>query len=99
MSNTIETILFLAQQAGTPLALNPEDGKFYLFREGREELARLFEEHRAELCANAEEPWEQTRVSMGIATYDPQVDRTADDVTRRADKLMYENKRARKAAD
>lgn len=41
MSNTIETILFLAQQAGTPLALNPEDGKFYLFREGREELARL----------------------------------------------------------
>ena len=65
----------------------------------REELARLFEEQSAEICANAEEPWEQTRVSMGIATYDPQVDRTADDVTRRADKLMYENKRARKAAD
>ena len=39
--NTIETILFLAQQAGTPLALNPDDGKFYLYREGGEGLARL----------------------------------------------------------
>ena len=39
--NTIETILFLAQQAGTPLALNIDDGKFYLYREGGEGLARL----------------------------------------------------------
>lgn len=39
--NTIETILYLAQQAGTPLCLNPDDGKFYLYREGGEGLARL----------------------------------------------------------
>lgn len=39
--NVIETILYLAQQVGTPLALNTDDGKFYLYREGGEGLARL----------------------------------------------------------
>ena len=39
--NTIETILYLAQQAGTPLALNADDGNFYICRERGGEVARL----------------------------------------------------------
>ena len=33
---------------------------------------------------------------MGIAEYDPKNDRTVNDVIRRADVTMYENKRIRK---
>ena len=62
----------------------------------REELVRLFEETSAEICAFAETEWEQVRVAMGVAVYDPFIDRTVEDVARRADQLMYENKRSRK---
>ena len=41
--------------------------------------------------------WEQVHVSMGIAVYDPQRDDAVNDVVRRADQIMYENKRIRKA--
>ena len=34
---------------------------------------------------------------MGIAVYDPQSDRNVNDVIRRADTFMYENKRSRKS--
>ena len=50
----------------------------------------------AEICAFANERWEQIRVAVGIAEYDPAIDRTVDDVIRRADRMMYENKRFRK---
>jgi hypothetical protein len=49
-------------------------------------------------CAAAQDRWEQVHVAMGIAEYDPQVDAAAMDVVRRADKLMYANKRMRKEA-
>lgn len=64
----------------------------------REELARLFEETGDEICASTDEPWEQVRVAKGIAVYDRRMDRSVDDVMRRADKLMYENKFSRKNA-
>ena len=63
----------------------------------REELLRRFAAQSAEICAAATEPWEETHVSIGIAEYDPQLDRTVADVALRADRLMYEDKRARKA--
>ena len=65
----------------------------------RAELASLFERKSAEACARAADtPWEQVRVSMGIDAFDPESDTSVVDVVRRADKLMYENKRNRKIA-
>ena len=63
-----------------------------------EELIREFERASAESRANAQNRWEQVHTSMGLAVYDPQNDRAVIDVVRRADKIMYENKRVRKTA-
>ena len=63
----------------------------------REELANAFMEQSAEITAQAENPWEQVRVAMGVAVYDPGSDTSVEDVIRRADKMMYDNKRERKA--
>ena len=63
----------------------------------RDELARQFEKKCNDTCVDGNNDWwDQVRVSMGLAVYDPDEDRYADDVARRADKLMYENKHARK---
>ena len=62
----------------------------------REKLRKYFLTKSAEICAFAKEGWEQIRVSIGIATYDPEVDKTVKDVIVHADHLMYENKRDRK---
>lgn len=39
--NLIETILYLAHESGQELALNPDDGKFYIYRDSGRGLARL----------------------------------------------------------
>ena len=51
-----------------------------------------FEELKAEINASAENPWEQINIAQGIAEYDMDNDSNVDDVIRRADKRMYENK-------
>ncbi|MBR4903645.1 MAG: GGDEF domain-containing protein [Selenomonadaceae bacterium] len=43
------------------------------------------------------EPWERVSAALGIAFYDPNIDKSADDVFKRADKEMYDNKIAMKA--
>ncbi len=62
----------------------------------REDLVRQFEAAMAEACATAKNPWEKVSISFGIAVYDPQLDSAVSDVARRADRIMYENKRLRK---
>jgi diguanylate cyclase (GGDEF)-like protein len=62
----------------------------------RDKLFNLFREYREEICAAAEHEWEQANISMGVAVYDPEFDPAVIDVARRADKVMYENKRLRK---
>ena len=62
----------------------------------REELVRKFEEDSTAISAAAETPWEKVSVSMGIAVYDPQTDHCVNDTVRRADKVMYVNKKAQK---
>lgn len=62
----------------------------------REALVRQMERMKAEITATTENKWEQVHMSMGIAVYDSQNDRTVNDVARRADEIMYENKRNRK---
>ena len=66
--------------------------------QNREALAQEFEKEREEVCAAAANPWEQVSVAMGISVYEPGADRTVTDVVRRADKVMYTNKRAGKEA-
>ena len=63
----------------------------------REKLADQFEADRRDACAVAENPWEQVHVAVGIAVYDQETDNSIDDVLKRADELMYENKRIVKA--
>jgi len=62
----------------------------------RGELYSRFREAGEEICKSAENEWEQVRVTLGLAVYDPETDKTVADVARRADQLMYENKRIRK---
>lgn len=43
------------------------------------------------------EPWEKISAAVGVAVYQKGIDKTADEVFKRADALMYENKLAMKA--
>lgn len=60
-------------------------------------LKEEFDKTVDEINTHASEPWEEVWISKGVAVYDPNDDSTVIDVIRRADKLMYENKRDRKA--
>ena len=64
----------------------------------REELLELFDQRCFDLCAVAANPWERVNIARGMAEYDPETDSSAEDVVRRADGKMYENKRSQKAA-
>ena len=61
----------------------------------------LVEEFRAEMARKNSnkllEPWEKISAASGLAFYQAGVDKSADEVFKRADKLMYENKLAMKA--
>ena len=59
-------------------------------------LFTQFDEERTKINESTSERWEQVHVSTGFAIYTPSIDHTVIDVIRRADKLMYEDKRARK---
>lgn len=61
----------------------------------REALADLFRDRCAQSGGENGAPWEQVCMAMGIAAYDPQLDATAEDVARRADGVLIENRRAR----
>ncbi|MBR5741024.1 MAG: diguanylate cyclase, partial [Firmicutes bacterium] len=63
----------------------------------RSDLALFFNEVCMGNADTHNAKWEKVGVSLGIAAYDPKTDYNFNDVARRADKLMYENKRARKA--
>ena len=62
----------------------------------REELVGLFETRQSEVNASCKRKWEEIHVAYGIAVYDDKTDITATDTAARADKLMYENKKAQK---
>ena len=62
----------------------------------REELIRLFEIKRKEICDRANNKWEEVHIAIGVTIYDPQMDHSVSDTVRRADSMMYENKRKEK---
>ena len=66
--------------------------------DNRENLVSDFEKRQKDICESAERTWEEVRVALGVAVYDPNTDRSVNDTVRRADKIMYENKRIGKAA-
>jgi diguanylate cyclase (GGDEF)-like protein len=61
--------------------------------QNKDELIRKFNEAADEICSASDKRWEQVRVASGIAVYDPEVDGSVLDTVRRADQLMYQNKR------
>ena len=62
----------------------------------RDELVSSFDKAQSETLKSNPEPWEQVRVAVGIAEYDPKTDNSLIDTIRRADDMMYDNKRERK---
>ena len=64
--------------------------------ENRSDLVRQFYEAADAISAATPNQWEQVHVSLGVAEFDPRVDFFVVDAVRRADKIMYANKRARK---
>lgn len=62
----------------------------------RNEYMAAFEHQIAEINGSAANPWEQVSISKGMAVYQPGVDTTVEQVLRRADAQMYEDKRKQK---
>ena len=59
----------------------------------KEELIKTFEARQKEINDAADNRWDEVHVAFGIAVHDPQIDDSVNDTVRRADKIMYENKR------
>lgn len=59
-------------------------------------LVEEFDREQEVACASAANPWDEVRVSMGVAVYNPATDHSVDEVLKRADKAMYESKLKRK---
>ena len=64
----------------------------------RDELMRRFDEKCEESLRDCEERWNQVDIARGMADYDSATDKILNDTVRRADRLMYEDKREKKAA-
>ena len=63
----------------------------------KEKLRKHFIEKSAEISSFAKEPWEQISVAVGIPEFNPDLEKEVDEVIKRADHLMYENKHLRKS--
>ena len=66
--------------------------------ENRDELLVRFEQESTAINESAVNEWEHVNVSLGIARYDADTDKSIEDTEARADEKMYENKRRRKEA-
>ena len=62
----------------------------------RERLLQSFDSKVEEINAAAENPWEKIDIARGIAVYQPDLDTDVESVMKRADELMYENKKMNK---
>ena len=63
-----------------------------------EELKKRFEDEMEVIRNDPEIPrWEKVSAAIGAAFFDPEKDKTAADVFKRADSMMYERKKEMKA--
>ncbi len=58
-----------------------------------------FEAQRRSVCDAAENVWDEVHIAIGIAVFDSQKDSTVADTVRRADQMMYVNKRLEKGEE
>ena len=61
-------------------------------------LLEEFDKNAEKINASVGEPWEHVCISKGFAVFNPSEESTVTEVMQHADKLMYENKRARKSS-
>ena len=64
--------------------------------EEREQLLQLFDQSAEAINTAAKNPWEKINIAKGMAEFRPGLDTDLDQVMRRADEQMYENKRQSK---
>jgi len=63
-----------------------------------QELRAQFKAHMMRMAADEELPaWRKVSAAVGVAVYDAAQDRSVEDVLKRADAAMYEDKKAMKA--
>ena len=62
-----------------------------------ESLIKMFESFVYKINNDAQNIWEKVNLAYGITEYDSENDRDIDEVIRRADKFMYDDKRKRKS--
>lgn len=62
----------------------------------KDALVERFKKEEKEICATAQYDWDYVSVAIGIAEYDPQLDKSIKGTLRRADEYMYEKKRIEK---
>ena len=62
----------------------------------RDLLISEFKSRIAEQNAAAGEPWQRVDISLGLTSYDPKTDFSAEEIFARADARMYEAKKAYK---
>ncbi len=65
----------------------------------RDELLQAFDKKTEEVAATVSHPWEKVDVARGIAVFRPGEDAGVEQVLRRADEQMYENKRQLKLVE
>lgn len=58
-----------------------------------DELVKKFTEQAALISASAAHDWERADIAIGVSHFDPAIDTCIEDVSRRADVLMYEHKK------
>ena len=73
---------------GDEFAALLQDGDY----NNRDALLRQFDEECRKKRGTQTDAWEKIDIARGMAAYDPQEDRSVNDVVRRADKNMYEHK-------
>ena len=61
--------------------------------DNRDKLLVDFDRMAEEINANASNPWEKVSLAKGLAVFDPNTDRSAEQVLSRADEQMYRDKR------
>lgn len=77
---------------GDEFAVILQNGDF----DNRGELVEQFEQGRRMTNSSAVNKWEEIHIALGIAEFDLQNDGILSDTVRRADRVMYENKRLSK---
>ena len=59
----------------------------------RDNLIDIFTNEQEVISSSAVDPWNQLHIAMGLAVFSPDSDKTLNDTIKRADEIMYENKR------